>query len=89
MESKAMKEEHVAYVRNDARSKVEIIFVKDGWTVTPEDVVQEKSAVKADAYILRHWSYKEDGKANVKEIRLSVPEMKNLQNATLEEEYLA
>ena len=69
----SVNERHVKFLRNEPRSKVELLFVKDGWTKfanSEDDQVQ-------DCYILRVWTMK-GTEANTHEIRLRKSEIELL-----------
>lgn len=76
-----MKEMHMKFIRNEARSKVEVIFIKDGWLSQESN---ENSATTEDAYIIRVWGMKVDGQARVNEIKLRASEMNKLRLKPLE-----
>lgn len=74
-------EQHVGFLRNDPKSKVELLFQKDGWSdVVMRDDVGAISAPAEDAYVVRVWGLKPDGTSRVNEFRLRKSEARILKS---------
>lgn len=70
-----MIEQHVKFIRNDPKSKVELLFVKNGWTLSSTEDSGDKIQ---DAFIIRSWHLRNDGNCKVNELKLKASEMEEL-----------
>ncbi len=78
-----MSEKHVTFLRNEPKSKVELLIVKDGWL--PLTANGEDLEMVQDAYVIRVWSLRApSGEARVNEIRLRASEMSVLMHSVEE-----